>query len=61
MLLIFVPIPQFISFLLLIASNSFVAETSFVVPRTGHCSVALSLLYWAAGGELQNCGAAGYT
>jgi hypothetical protein len=42
MLLIFVPIPQFRNFLLLIASNSFAAETSFVVSWTGHYGVALS-------------------
>jgi hypothetical protein len=40
MLLIFVPIPQFSNFLLLIAPNS-IAETSFAVSWTGHYSVAL--------------------
>jgi hypothetical protein len=47
MLLIFVPIPQFSNFLLLIAPNS-IAETSFAVSWTGHYRVACWAAWWGA-------------
>jgi hypothetical protein len=43
-LLIFVPIPQFSNFLLLIAPNSFAPETSFAASWTGHYNVALGCM-----------------